>query len=301
MKYDQKYIKPATLTAISQVDDKKIAIQPASKMEVDTPVNADDDDGFFMTGIPGIGDDDDKADEFRETRKWRNRTANVLLEDLADEFRELADADDDMDHHFVDRLVEEVKLRDESLDESLEYSARMRDLFSQMFAEKLKQIVDKRELNFPLPMGQLQSHICAYYPCPDVPSKSKNKNFMSPELFEQYIISTVEKNKELRLGYKWEDKNLVVYMIHDPRRVRKERYLQATNVTDHVRKFDFDDGRGDLVKTPNSSSPKTSASPTMSDRHRDWRKIASSLGTQIEKFFQNERGTIHSGDGVFKL
>ena len=156
MMHDSKYITPAIPTAVSELDDKKFA--KIEKMEIDAPKQEDDE--FFMGGIPGIGDDDsEKGNDSRETRKWSNRTPQVTLDDLSQEFRELVEMDDDgvFTNPFINTLIDDVT--DSDPEGAYEYTIRLRSLFATMFAAKLKQIIEKRELSFPLIMDVLQDRV----------------------------------------------------------------------------------------------------------------------------------------------
>jgi hypothetical protein len=91
----------------------------------------------------------------KEQIKWQNRTANVTLADLAEEFRDLVENEEETSPAgFIDSVIEDVK--NQAPEESYDFTVKIGELFCQLFGNKLKAIIEKRMLTFPLKMDELK-------------------------------------------------------------------------------------------------------------------------------------------------
>ena len=151
-------------------------------------------------GIPGMSDDG--KDDEKENRKNQNRSLEATLENLISEFNEFLenfDEDADPPSFFIDVVLKEYE--EEYPTSYNTYKEHIFSLFDVYFENKLREILEKRVLPFPLKMEDLRQHIFKFLHFP-TEDQQKNSHFLSQQIFEDFITKTIEKHQMATV--KWE-------------------------------------------------------------------------------------------------
>ena len=194
----------------------------------------DDDDDFFVGGgneIPGI----EEPAESDELVKMRNRSYDVSVPSLAEEFRRSWNEKSEDDGYFLDNLLEEV---------------RRSELDMEVFERNLKDELHKfyiiclgAQKKFPLKMKRLHDEICGTFPNENVEFISRNKFFARKEYFDEGIIETIDQCKaELKMTIEWERNEFVIKKMeakHDTSGGITATFADVGNVRSSRRQLEF--------------------------------------------------------------
>jgi len=218
-------------------------------------------DDFFVGGgseIPGM---DEYPEEPDETVKNKNRSYELTLQSLAEEFRRCWNENSAMeDGYFVDHLIEEVKRSELEVDVFERILKNVLCKFYTLYLEAQKK--------FPLKVRRIYDDICGTWPNENEEFIPRNKFFVRKEYFDERIQEAVELSKtELQLTIEWERNEFVIKKIDSKGTVKTETG-DAMNAKRRQLAF---------VEVREYVAPA---------KQRDWRKLTEIVAASIETRFE---------------
>ena len=240
-----------------KIDVQQMALKNDEKMETD-------EDDFFVGGgggseIPGM---DEYPEELDETIKNKNRSYDLTLQSLAEEFRKCWNEKSPEDGFFVDYLIDEVKTIELEMDV---FERNLQNVLHKFYTQYLE-----AQKKYPLKVRKVYEHICGTWPN-DKDNEEflpRNKFFVRKEYFDLRIQETVELIKtELQLTIEWERNEFVIKKI-DPKGTVKMETGDAMSAKKRQLAF---------LEVRDSVHPA---------RQRDWRKLTEIVAASIEKRFE---------------
>jgi hypothetical protein len=235
-----------------------MALKNDEKMETD-------EDDFFVGGggseIPGM---DEYPEELDETVKNKNRSYDVTLKSLAEEFRRCWNEKSPEDGYFVDYLIEEVKTSELEFDV---FERNLQSVLRKFYTLYLEaQIAAQRK--FPLKVRRIYDEICGTWPNENEEFQDRNKFFVRKEFFDLRIQETVELMKtELQLTIEWERNEFVIKKTDSKGNVKMET---GDALSAKRRQLLFIEVREYIPPA----------------RKRDWRKLTEIVAASVEKRFE---------------
>ena len=261
---DKKYLVSETKQDFEFKESKEeldLAIQKTEQMEIE-------DDGFFLGGgggdlIPGV---DDEPKVSIEAVKERNRSVDVTVASLADEFKRTWAEKNDEDGYFLDSLIEDVKSQ-KSEDEVHIFQTTLKKELCEYF-----EMCIKAQEKYPVKMRKLCEEIFSTFPSQLEEVVPRNKFFMRKDHFELLIQETIEVKTELSLRTDWERNEFIIRKVDPSGRamgtVKIEKDAKFTPFSKMKKQLEFVEVREYIPPVKSRDSRKLAEIVACSIEHR---------------------------------